>query len=39
LSLASEFLTVQSDRAARTLIGAPVHRVEQSLTTSLRWRF
>ena len=39
VSLVSEFLTVQSDRPARSLIGSPVGRIEQSLTSSLRWRF
>ena len=39
VSLVSEFLTVQSDRPARRLIGAPAGRIERSLTTSLRISF
>ena len=39
VSLVSEFLTVQSDRPARLLIGAAAGRIERSLTTSLRISF
>lgn len=39
VSVVSEFLTVQSDRPARALVGAAARRVEHSLTASLRWRF
>ena len=39
LSLVSEVLVVQSDRAARRLLGLPAHQIERSLSTSLRWSF
>ncbi len=39
LSLVSEFLVVQSDRAARLLLGLPAHQTERSISTSLRWSF
>ena len=39
LALVSEFLIVQSERAARVLFGTPAQQIERSLSTSLRWRF
>ena len=38
-SLVTESLTIQSNRAARGLLGQSPDRIERSLTTSLRWRF
>ena len=39
LSLVTELLVVQSNRAARLQIGDPVQRTERSVNTSLRWQF
>ncbi len=39
MALVTEWLTVQSDRPARVLIGNPAARTERSLTTSLRISF
>ena len=39
LSLVSEALVVESDRAARNVLGQPTSRVERSLTASLRLSF
>ncbi len=39
VALVTEWLTVQSDRPARALLGGPLSRTESSLSTSLRLTF
>ena len=38
-SVVVEALRVQSDRAARALIGEAPEKTERSLTASIRWQF